>query len=58
MLPGYATTRNDATRRASASGLSPDFHFGVLGPREVLRVVGNAQAGSRDKAKFADELLG
>lgn len=58
LLPGYATTRNDATRRDSASGLSPYLHFGVLGPREVMRAVGQAKAGTRDKAKFADELLG
>ena len=58
VLPGYATTRNDATRRDSASGLSPYLHFGVLGPREVMRAVRNAKAGARDKAKFADELLG
>ena len=58
VLPGYATTRNDATRRDSASGLSPYLHFGVLGPREVMRAVGNAKVVARDKAKFADELLG
>jgi len=58
VLPGYATTRNDATRRDSASGLSPYLHLGVLGPREVMRAVERARASARDKAKFADELLG
>lgn len=58
VLPGYATTRNDATRREGASGLSPYLHFGVLGPREVMRAVTAAQAGARHAAKFADELLG
>ncbi|UAJ08956.1 deoxyribodipyrimidine photo-lyase [Polymorphobacter megasporae] len=58
VLPGYATTRNDATRRDGASGLSPYLHFGVLGPREVMRAVNRSKAGARDKAKFADELLG
>ncbi|MEG3164337.1 DNA photolyase [Sphingomonas sp. PB2P19] len=58
VLPGYATTRNDATRRDGASGLSPYLHFGVLGPREVMRAVTAAAAGARHKTKFADELLG
>lgn len=58
VLPGYAATRNDATRREGASGLSPYLHFGVLGPREVMQAVVNAQAGARHVTKFADELLG
>ena len=58
ILPGYATNRNDATLREGASGLSPYLHFGVLGPREVMRQVAAGQAGARHKAKFADELLG
>ncbi len=70
VLPGYATTRNDATRREGASGLSPYLHFGVLGPREVMRAVAAAQSGgggggkggglvgARHATKFADELLG
>jgi deoxyribodipyrimidine photo-lyase len=58
VLPGYATARNDATQREGASGLSPYLHFGVLGPREVMRAVADAQAGARHKIKFADELLG
>lgn len=58
VLPGYATVRNDATRREGASGLSPYLHFGVLGPREIMRAVAEAQAGARHKTKFADELLG
>ena len=58
VLPGYATARNDATRRDGAGGLSPYLHFGVLGPREIMRAVDDAQAGARHKVKFADELLG
>ncbi|MGU3316344.1 deoxyribodipyrimidine photo-lyase [Sphingomonas sp. M6A6_1c] len=58
VLPGYATTRNDATRREGASGLSPYLHFGVLGPREAMRAVASSPAGARHKTKFADELLG
>ena len=58
VLPGYATTRNDATRREGASGLSPYLHFGVLGPREVMRAVEKASVGARHSTKFADELLG
>ncbi|KQT32521.1 DNA photolyase [Sphingomonas sp. Leaf412] len=58
VLPGYASVRNDATRTDGASGLSPYLHFGVLGPREVMNAVAAADAGSRHKAKFADELLG
>ena len=37
VLPGYAATRNDATRPDGASGLSPYLHFGVLGPRYAGR---------------------
>jgi len=58
VLPGYASARNDATRADGASGLSPYLHFGVLGPREVMTAVAAADAGSKHKAKFADELLG
>ncbi len=58
VLPGYAATRNDATRGDGASGLSPYLHFGVLGPREVMAAVNGAAAGGQHKKKFADELLG
>lgn len=58
VLPDYAATRNDATRRDGASGLSPYLHFGVLGPREVMRAVTAASVGARHRIKFADELLG
>ncbi len=58
VLPGYASARNDATRADGASGLSPYLHFGVLGPREIMAAVTAAEAGSKHKAKFADELLG
>lgn len=58
VLPGYAATRNDATRDSGASGLSPYLHFGILGPREVMAAVDGATAGKTHKAKFADELLG
>ena len=58
VLPGYASMRNDATRADGASGLSPYLHFGVLGPREVMAAVAAAEAASRHKTKFADELLG
>lgn len=58
VLPGYATNRNDATRKDGASGLSPYLHFGVLGPREVMRAVEASGAGARHRTKLADELLG
>ena len=58
VLPGYASTRNDATRPNGASGLSPYLHFGVIGPREIMARVAGAQAGGQHKRKFADELLG
>lgn len=58
VLPGYASTRNDATRTDGASGLSPYLHFGVLGPREVMAAVNGASAGRQHQRKFADELLG
>ena len=58
VLPGYAANRNDATKAQGASELSPYLHFGVLGPREVMRAVVAAEAGARHKTKFADELLG
>ncbi|MFW2852990.1 deoxyribodipyrimidine photo-lyase [Sphingomonas sp. TX0543] len=58
VLPVYAAVRNDATRPEGASGLSPDLHFGVLGPREIMAAVMSAKAGSQHKRKFADELLG
>nr|WP_243446130.1 deoxyribodipyrimidine photo-lyase [Polymorphobacter fuscus] len=58
VLPDYAATRNDATKAEGASGLSPYLHFGVIGPREVMQAVAAAAAGTRHKAKFADELLG
>ncbi len=58
VLPGYATARNDATQPDGASGLSAYLHFGVLGPREVMRAVATAEAGVRHKTKFADEILG
>jgi deoxyribodipyrimidine photo-lyase len=57
VLPDYASARNDATRADGASGLSPYLHFGVLGPREAMAAVAAADAGSKHKAKFADELL-
>ena len=58
VLPGYASTRNDATQPEGASGLSPYLHFGVIGPREIIARVEGAQAGAQHKRKFADELLG
>jgi deoxyribodipyrimidine photo-lyase len=58
VLPAYASTRNDATRADGASGLSPYLHFGILGPREIMRQISGAPAGGQHKRKFADELLG
>ncbi|MGA1798911.1 deoxyribodipyrimidine photo-lyase [Sphingomonas sp. 4RDLI-65] len=58
VLPSYATARNDAMRPEGASGLSAYLHFGILGPREVMRAVNAAPAGAKHTMKFADELLG
>ena len=46
VLPGYASARNDATRADGASGLSPYLHFGILGSREIMKQVAEAQAGA------------
>ena len=37
VLPAYAEARNDASRPEGASTLLPYLHFGVVGPREVMK---------------------
>lgn len=57
VLPHYAGVRNDATRPEGASTLSPYLHFGMVGPREIMDVVGKADVPEASRLKFADELL-
>jgi deoxyribodipyrimidine photo-lyase len=55
-LPGYATRRNDPSRRGT-SRLSPYLHFGHLGPRAVALAVRDADAPAEDREAFLEELL-
>lgn len=57
VLPVYAGVRNDASRPEGASTLSPYLHFGMVGPREVLASVGDADVSEHSREKFSDELL-
>ncbi len=57
VLPAYAGARNDASRPEGASSLSPYLHFGMVGPREIVRAVAGADAPAGSKAKYLDELL-
>jgi len=55
-LAGYAAGRNhpeiDLTSR-----LSPYLHFGHLGPREVARAVGEADAPAADRSAFLEQVV-
>jgi deoxyribodipyrimidine photo-lyase len=57
VLPAYAGARNNASRPEGASTLSPYLHFGVVGPREILKAIDDAEVPHADREKFADELL-
>ncbi len=57
VLPAYAQARNDASRPEGSSTLSPYLHFGVVGPREVLKAIKSADIPPQQANKFADELL-
>ena len=57
VLPAYANARNNAARPEGASTLSPYLHFGVVGPREVMRAIGASDVAADKREKFADELL-
>ena len=57
VLPVYARVRNDATRPEGSSTLSPYLHFGMVGPREIMAVVEQADIPAASRSKFADELL-
>jgi len=57
VLPAYAGARNDASRPEGASTLSPYLHFGVVGPREIMAAISEADVPEASRSKFADELL-
>ncbi|MEO7027618.1 MAG: deoxyribodipyrimidine photo-lyase [Caulobacteraceae bacterium] len=57
VLPAYAGARGDASRPEGASALSPYLHFGMVGPREVIAAVAEADVPEASRAKFVDELL-
>jgi deoxyribodipyrimidine photo-lyase len=57
VLPAYAGARNNAARPEGASTLSPYLHFGVVGPREIMAAIRQADVPEEDGEKFADELL-
>ena len=57
VLSMYAGTRNDATRPEGSSTLSPYLHFGMVGPREILAAIAEAEVPEASRSKFADELL-
>ena len=53
----YEEARNDASRPEGASTLSPYLHFGVVGPREVMKAIKSADIPAQQANKFTDELL-
>ncbi len=57
VLPAYSGARADASRPEGASTLSPYLHFGVVGPREIMAAISEADVPQESRAKFADELL-
>ena len=56
-LDRYKWTRNNPVEEGAGSMLSPYLHFGVVGPREVTRMVRAADVHSAARWKFLDELL-
>lgn len=57
VLPEYDARRNNPADPASCSRLSPYLHFGTVSVLEVVRGVREADAPTRAKYKFLDELL-
>ncbi|MDB5695415.1 MAG: photolyase [Sphingomonas bacterium] len=57
VLPAYADARRLASRPEGASTLSPYLHFGMVGPREIVAVVEQADIPATERSKFLDELL-
>ena len=57
VIPRYNWTRNNPAEFESASRLSPYLHFGVLGPREIVKAVNAAEMHAAARYKFLDELL-
>lgn len=57
VVPRYNWTRNNPAEFDSASRLSPYLHFGVLGPREIVKAVNAAEMHGAARYKFLDELL-
>ena len=57
VLPVYRWRRNNPADDASASMLSPYLHFGMIGPREIVRQVAGSDAVASSKWKYLDELL-
>lgn len=57
VLPAYAGARGNPARPEGASTLSPYLHFGVVGPREIVRAVMAADVPAKTRDKFLDELL-
>lgn len=57
IIPRYKWTRNNPADPNSTSRISPYMHFGVLGPRELVRIINAADLHSAARWKFLDELL-
>ena len=55
-LADYARARN-APEEEGTSQLSPYLHFGHIGPREVARVIQNADAPAASKEAFIEQLI-
>lgn len=57
VVPRYRWTRNNPSLDISTSELSPYLHFGVLGPREIVSKVQQADLHPSAAWKFLDEML-
>jgi len=57
VVPRYKWTRNNPALPDSTSKLSPYLHFGVLGPREIVKAVNEAELHAAARWKYLDELL-
>ncbi len=56
-LARYAYRRNNPADETGVSRLSPYLHFGLLGPRSIVRAVRASGAPRSTQWKFLDELL-